>query len=74
MLVPSGGAVLSEWIVKTPNVPSPSSATEVGLQVLELGVGRVTGSIDLQAIVKDLVSSEMSYLTMSDEVFTWKSK
>ena len=34
VVVPLGGAVLSEWIGKTPNVPGPSAATENGLEVL----------------------------------------
>ena len=40
MVVPLGGAVLNKRIGKTPNVPSPSAATEVGLEVLELGFGK----------------------------------
>ena len=37
-VVPLKGVVVNELIGKTPKVPSPSSATEVGLEVLELGV------------------------------------
>ena len=33
-VVPLGGVVINERIGKTPNVPSPSAATEVGLEVL----------------------------------------
>ena len=38
VVVPFGGVVVNEQIRKTLNVPSPSAATEVGLEVLELGV------------------------------------
>ena len=38
VVVPLGGAVVNKQIGKTPNMPSPSAATEVGLEVLELGV------------------------------------
>ena len=37
-VVPLGGVVISERIGKTPNVPSPSAATEFGLEVLDLGL------------------------------------
>ena len=37
-VVPLGGVVINERIAKIPNVPSPSAATEVGLEVLELGL------------------------------------
>ena len=33
-----GGAVVGKRVGKNPKVPSPSAATEVGLEFLELGV------------------------------------
>ena len=73
MVVPLGGAVLNEQLGKALNVASPSAVAEVGLEVLELGVGiggvRDLVSINLRVIVKDLVSLEMSYLRRSNEVF-----
>ena len=38
VVIPLGAAVVNKQIAKIPNVPSPSAATEVGLEVLELGV------------------------------------
>ena len=73
VVVPLGGAVLNEQLGKALNVASPSAVAEVGLEVLELGVGiggvRDLVSINLRVIVKDLVSLEMSYLRRSNEVF-----
>ena len=38
------------------------------------GGGWVLGSISSRAVFKVLVSLERSYLKMSSEVFTWRSK
>ena len=76
VVVPLGDAVLNEQneqFGKALNVASPSAVAEVGLEVLELGVGiggvRDLVSINLRVIVKDFVSLEMSYLRRSNEVF-----
>ena len=47
-VVPLGGVVINERIGKTPNVPSPSAATEVGLEVLELAGRWFEGQHELE--------------------------
>ena len=51
VVVPLGGVVVDKLIGKPPKVPIPSSATEVGLEVLELGVIPL-GGVVVDALIR----------------------
>ena len=68
-VVPLGGVVVDELIGKNPKVPSPSSATEVGLGVLELGVVPLGGVVVDELIGKTPKVPSPSSVT---EVGSWE--